>query len=269
MTERVGLIGWPVEHSVSPAIHNAAFAALGLDWRYEALPIHPGKLKKRVSELVQAGYRGFNVTVPHKQDVLRLPQIAEVESAVAELGAANTLSVLPGGRLRASNTDWQGFLADLQAHDVDVRGAHCLILGTGGSAAAVAYALRRLGAQSVRFASRQPDRASGSIAYSELAALEPPPDLVVNCTPVGMWPEVDASPWPAVIPFPSQAILVDLIYNPPLTRLMAQAERGGARAIGGLGMLVRQGALSFEQWTGIAPPLDILEQAAHDALFTR
>lgn len=268
MTERVGLIGWPVEHSVSPDMHNAAFTALGLNWRYDALPIRPGELRKRMPELIQAGYRGFNITVPHKQDILRLPQIVEVENAVGVLKAANTLTVLPKGELRAANTDWQGFAADLQAHDVQIQGAHCLILGTGGSAAAVDYALRKLDAATIQFASREAGKA-GSIGYQELPTLEPVPDLIVNCTPVGMWPEVDVSPWPDNIPFPSQAVLYDLIYNPLVTRLMRQAEQAGARAIGGLGMLVRQGALSFEQWTGAAPPLEVMEDAARAALATR
>jgi shikimate dehydrogenase len=108
-----------------------------------------------------------------------------------------------------------------------------------------------------------------SITYQELSTLEPAPDLVINCTPVGMWPEVDASPWPGTVPFPSQAVLYDLIYNPPMTRLMTQAEQAGARVIGGLGMLVRQGALSFEQWTGAAPPIEVMEEAARAALMTR
>jgi shikimate dehydrogenase len=145
----VGLIGWPIEHSVSPAMHNAAFAALEFDWCYDALPIRPSDLKKRVPELIRAGYRGFNVTVPHKQEILRLPQIAEVENAVGVLKAANTLTVLSKGKLRAANTDWQGFAADLQAHSIQARGAHCLILGTGGSAAAIAYALRKLDAATI------------------------------------------------------------------------------------------------------------------------
>ncbi len=155
MTARVGLLGWPLEHSVSPAMHNAAFAALGLDWRYDALPAPPEKLNERVAEWLAEGYRGFNVTVPHKRAVLGLPQIAGVDEAVEAIGAANTLSV-DGGGLKAANTDWQGFADDLRAHGVEARGAACLLLGTGGSAQAVAYALRCLGAASIIFVSRQP-----------------------------------------------------------------------------------------------------------------
>lgn len=265
MTERVGLIGWPVEHSVSPAMHNAAFAALGLDWRYDRLPVRPGRLKRDLNRLLRAGYRGFNITVPHKQDAIRLPHVAEIEGAAADIGAANTLTVLPNGKLRASNTDWQGFAGDLRAHGVETSEAVCLILGTGGAASAVAYALRKLGASSIRFVSRTPD-SPAALRYQDLGTLEEIPTLIVNCTPVGMWPDVGASPWPDSVPIPRGAILFDLIYNPPVTRLMHQAEQAGARAIGGLEMLVRQGALSFEQWTGLAPPLDVMERAARLAL---
>src|SRR5688572_4454881 len=108
MTRKVGLIGWPVEHSVSPAMHNAAFRALGLDWRYDPLPVIPGSIKQRIRALIESGYCGFNVTVPHKQAVLEL-DIAKSDKAVRAIGAANTLMTLDNGRLRASNTDWRGF----------------------------------------------------------------------------------------------------------------------------------------------------------------
>lgn len=266
MTGRVGLLGWPLEHSVSPAMHNAAFAALGLGWRYDLLPVRPEALGERVAAWLAAGYRGFNVTVPHKRAVLGLPQIAAVDPAVEAIGAANTLCCLPDGMLRAANTDWQGFAGDLRAHGLDVKGAACLLLGTGGSALAVAHALRQMGAASVTFVSRAPGEHVDTISYGELARAAGQAALIVNCTPVGMAPHADASPWPDGTPFPQGAALVDLIYNPPVTRLMAQSEAAGLRAIGGLGMLVLQGALSFEAWTGVVPPLAVMEQAARQAL---
>lgn len=268
MTRFVGLLGWPVKHSLSPAMHNAAFRALGLDWRYDALPIQSDDhLVDRVTRLLREGYCGFNVTIPHKRAVMRLPQIAEVESSVEAIGAANTLILLPDGELRATNTDWQGFADDLLAHGASVAGVNCLVLGTGGSAQAVAYALRQMGAISVTFISRKPKTHSNITGYGKLKeVLHVSPLLIVNCTPVGMHPNSDASPWPTEIPFPPRATLYDLVYNPATTRLIDQARNAGAYAIGGLGMLVRQGALSFQQWTGIAPPLDIMESAARDAL---
>jgi len=283
MTERVGLLGWPVEHSVSAAMHNAAFAALGLGWQYDLLPVRPGELEARVAELIAAGYRGFNVTVPHKQAVRSLPQIGEIDEAVEAIGAANTLIVRPDGTLRAANTDWSGLAADLRAHGVPVEGRHALILGTGGSAQAAAYALQRLGVASVTLVSRSLSGRKGVIGYEALREMTKPPrtdpprvnfaapgahqtDIIINCTPVGMWPDVDRSPWPEGVPFPAGAILYDLIYNPPVTRLMAEARQAGARAIGGLGMLVRQGADAFEQWTGVPAPIEVMYEAAQGKL---
>lgn len=271
MTERVGLLGWPVTHSVSPAMHNAAFRALGLDWRYDLLPVPPDRFAEEVTRLLAAGYRGFNVTIPHKGAALALPQVNTVTAAARAIGAVNTLVVQPDGSLHADNTDWQGFADDVRAHGVTVAGGNCLVLGTGGSARAVVYALTHLGAARIALISRAgaDGRALAGwpvAGYSDLTALAPAADLIVNCTPAGMSPRVDESPWPEGVPFPSRAVLYDLIYNPPVTRLMRQAEEAGARALGGLGMLVRQGALSFAQWVGIAPPLAIMAEAAQAAL---
>lgn len=266
MTERVGLLGSPVEHSVSPAMFNAAFGALQLDWHYDLLPVSPEQLAERVAVLLAQGYRGFNVTLPHKQAALELAQVREIDPTTEAIGAANTLTALPGGLLRASNTDWLGFAADLEVNRISVHGAECVILGTGGSAKAVASALRRMGAETVVFVSRKPDGKSGVIGYEALSTHIRRASLIINCTPAGMLPDVDASPWPSGLTFPNGAFLYDLIYNPPVTRLMEQARSAGARAIGGLGMLVRQAAFSFEQWTSITPPLDVMEAAARHAL---
>ena len=265
MSWRVGLIGWPVAHSVSPAMHQAAFQALDLDWRYDLRPVRPAELGGRLVELLAEGYRGLNVTVPHKQSVLALPDI-EVDRGAAAIGAANTLGKEADGPLWATNTDWRGFADDLQAHGVDVTGADCLVLGSGGGARAVVYALRQLQAGSIRVVSRDPAGRSGVVGYERVPALAPRTDLVVNCTPLGMWPDVDHSPWPEGVPLPPDAVVYDLVYNPQQTRLMYQAEAAGLRAIGGLGMLVRQGAISLEQWSGQRPPLAPMFAAARAAL---
>jgi shikimate dehydrogenase len=271
--QRVGLLGWPVAHSVSPAMHNAAFDALGLCWRYDLLPAPPDELIALIDERLAEGYRGFNVTLPHKRAVLGAPQIAEIDRDVQDIGAANTLTVLPGGGLRASNTDWRALADDLAAQGVAVGGARCLVLGTGGSSEAAVYALQRQGAKEIVRVSRQPAGRAGVISYDQLRdrviAHPPSPEeklIVVNCTPVGMFPKRDESRWPDELAIPQPAICVDLIYNPPETRFIRQARAAGATAIGGLGMLVRQGALSFEMWTGVAPPLDVMRRAARRAL---
>jgi shikimate dehydrogenase len=271
MTERVGLLGWPVGHSISPAMHNAAFEALGLDWHYDLLPVPPENLDAEVTRLIeQEGYRGFNVTIPHKRAALRLPQVGETTLAAEIIGAANTLAVRPGG-MCADNTDWCGFLDDLRAHQVEVAGQQCLVLGTGGSAQAVVFGLKQAGAQTITLVSRHPTPEKIGLAHgvTDFAGIRDVSfDIVINCTPVGMVPNGDQSPWPEDVPFPAQAVLYDLVYNPPVTRLMQQARAAGARAIGGLGMLVRQGARSFEIWTGERPPLETMLEAAQRALST-
>lgn len=265
MTEKVGLLGWPVEHSISPPMHNAAFSALGLDWQYDLLPVEPAKLAEGVEKLLDDGYRGFNVTIPHKLAVLDLPQVAVVDPAVEAIGAANTL-ILENGSLRAANTDWLGFVADLHTHEVTVDGKFCLVLGTGGASKAVGYALRQMGASAVKHATIEPLRDENDFPYDQLADIAPQAGLIVHCTSLGMWPKVDASVWPDDVPFPADVVLYDVIYTPPVTRLMEQASRAGLCTVGGLGMLVHQGALSFEEWTGVEPPIDVMCEAARQAL---
>ncbi len=266
MTERVGILGWPVAHSLSPTMHNAAFAALGMDWRYELFPVPSERFAEEVARLLAEGVRGFNVTIPHKRAALTLPQVREVSEAARAIGAANTLTRLSDqtDALRAENTDWLGFLDDLRAHGVEPQGMACVVLGTGGSARAVGYALRYAGAAAITYISRDPDRA-GDLApvqsSAALRALAPRADLIVNCTPLGMWPRVEGSPWPPDVLFPSRAVLYDLVYTPTVTRMMQQAQVAGARAVGGLGMLARQGALAFAHWTGRTPPLDVMTRA--------
>jgi len=266
VTERVGLLGWPVSHSVSPAMHHAAFAALRLDWVYELLPVPPEDFEREVARLIAAGYRGFNVTIPHKDAARRLPQLARVSPAVEAIGAVNTLIVQPDGSLHGDNTDWQGFLDALTDEGVEAVDAVCLVLGTGGSARAVRYALEGAGAKSVTQVSRRAQGAFGVAGYDDLARLTLDLDLVVNCTPVGMHPNPDASPWPRTLPFPPGAVLFDLVYNPPVTLLMREAQAAGAQTVGGLGMLVRQGARSFALWTGRTPPINVMDAAARAAL---
>ena len=265
--QRVGLLGWPLGHSISPALHNAAFAALGLPWQYDLLPVPPGDLAAAMTRLVEReGYRGFNVTIPHKRAVLTHSLVGAQSEAVRATGAANTLIVQPDGSLRAENTDWRGFADDLAAHGVNVTGATCVILGTGGSAQAITFALQQGGAAAITAISRDPGGRAGVASYADLARLALRANLIVNCTPLGMSPRVEGSPWPDEVPFPLGAVLYDLVYNPPVTRLMRQAQSAGARAVGGLGMLVRQAALAFALWTGSAPPLAVMQDAARHAL---
>jgi shikimate dehydrogenase len=265
----VGLIGHPVAHSKSPHMQQAALAHVGLkDWRYELWDTPPEALPARMCEVGQRDdVAGCNVTIPHKQAVM--PYLDAVSQHAQAIGAVNTI-FKRGPSLVGDNTDWMGFLADLHFHRVAVdQGTRALVLGAGGSARAVVYALALRGAH-VLIYNRTPERARDLLdALASAPGLSRIADncavvasladlacqratLIVNCTSVGMWPDVDASPWPDAVPFPNQAVLYDLVYKPRTTKLMQQADAFGARAIGGLGMLAEQGAAAFERWTGVS-----------------
>lgn len=274
-TELVGLIGWPVTHSLSPAMHNAAFAARGMNWVYVPLSVPPGKVEAAVRGLLALGFRGANVTVPHKQAVM--PFMDELGESAQALGAVNTILVREG-RLVGENTDWRGFLDALRAGGFNPGRKRALVLGAGGGARAVIYALVREGAQ-VSIYNRTPTKAAGlaqdlqkGMPHAKIFLLNAFPscldefDLLVNATPVGMWPESDSSPWPEDVPLPSHLTVFDLVYRPLWTKLLKKARKDGARSIGGMEMLVRQGALAFEMWTGEAPPLEAMRAACEKAL---
>ena len=273
-----GLIGWPVAHSKSPAMHNAAFAAAGLDGRYVLLPVAPERIAEAVAGLRALGFRGANVTVPHKQAVM--PFLDDLTPEARAIGAVNTIVVQKNGALLGTNTDAAGFWQDLRALGVPLtalRTENALVLGAGGSARAVVYALASHGIP-VQVLARRPEQAAALAAslaphlpattqlsahgWTQIDQLAPRARLIVNCTPVGMSPHTNAMPWPRDLPFLPQHIVYDLVYNPRQTMLMAHAATAGARAHHGLGMLVRQGARAWELWTGQPAPLAIMQAAA-------
>jgi shikimate dehydrogenase len=261
MTKTVGLIGWPVEHSRSPAMHNSAFAALGLDWRYILLPTPPDQVETCVARIRAGELQGANVTIPHKQAVIRF--LDEIDPAAQAVGAVNTI-VRRADRLIGFNTDTLGFKRALIETGVAVKDQPCAVLGAGGSARAVVYVLHELGAHITIYA-RDVAKARAVHADSRpldaLAEIDPATRLIVNTTPVGLSPNIDASPWPADVPLPAGALIFDLLNNPPRTRLMQQAEQAGLRTVNGWGMLVYQGAAAFEKWTGVEPPIEVMKQA--------
>ena len=277
-TQLIGLIGWPVSHSRSPAMHNAAAAALGLDWAYVPLPVRPDDLATAVSALPILGFRGVNVTVPHKQAVI--PLLDELAAGARALGAVNTILVGADGRLTGYNTDWTGFQADLAGQGVVVNGRTCLVLGAGGSARAVVYALAQMGGQ-VQVLARRPAQAAQLAAdlqphltnslieerpLTDLprVAVQTEAPLIVNTTPLGMTPHTDQSVWPDALPIPAGSFVYDLVYNPAQTKLMAQAEAAGCQASNGLGMLLHQGAQAFALWTGQPPDLAVMAASLAD-----
>lgn len=259
MKKQVGLIGWPVEHSLSPRMQNAAFNALSIDAEYRLLPTTNDQLKERLEQLRSDDWLGANITIPHKAAVIAW--LDGIDQAAQAAGAVNTI-VKRGDRLIGYNTDVIGFQRALIETGVEVKDRSCVVLGAGGAAQAVVYVLKQLGAQVTVYA-RDAAKAQSLEAkhWSEIDRIEPVTILIVNATPIGMWPKVEASPYPNDASFPANALAFDLIYNPSRTRFMAQAEQAGARSINGLTMLLYQGAAAFELWTGCAAPLDAMRVA--------
>ena len=262
---RLGVLGWPVFHSRSPAMHNAALRALRLDhaYAYQHLPAPPPLLREIVRALGPAGLAGAKVTIPHKHAALAL---ADTASATARaIGAANTLTFLPGGGIEAENTDAPGLL---QAIGRDPAGTSVQVLGAGGSARAAAYALRNAGA-SVRVWNRTPERARRLAADLKVEAVDRPrgATILVNTTTVGMDERTSEADALRSLGLDSDALgsyeqVVDLVYSSAPTPLLTAARSRGLATVDGLEVLVAQGALSFRRWTGRVAPLQVMREAA-------
>jgi shikimate dehydrogenase len=265
---RVGIIGFPIEHSLSPKMHHAAYKALGLnDWQYDKMAIPPDVLGHSIKELRNHGFIGINVTVPHKEAIMKF---VRADPLAQMIGAINTVDFREN---IGTNTDVIGFMADLAACDIAVKGERVVVLGAGGAARSVVYGLAQGGAQ-VAVVNRSRERAEAlartllvpMTLMSQDEAYIWNPALIVNCTSVGMHPEVCACPWRDVTPMPQGVTVYDTIYRPAKTQLMEKAEAVGGRAYNGVGMLVRQGAEAFRIWTGIEPPIDVMTEAVLSAL---
>lgn len=273
-TQLVGIMGYPVAHSLSPEMHNAAFAELGMNWRYVPLLVPPERLAEALRGVLALGFRGVNVTVPHK--VTCIPHLDSVTEAVTIAGAVNTIRIdASKGRLEGLNTDMSGFLTDLAVNHVSVNEeSRVVILGAGGAARSIGAGLARSGAH-ITFVNRTVERGVQiadflrsswegckveAVGLEQLAEVSHDATLIINATSVGMFPYIDASPWRDDVPFPKDAVLYDTIYRPLQTKLMRDAERSGLRVIGGLGMLIYQGAAAFELWTGKKPPIELMRQ---------
>lgn len=277
----LGLLGYPLLHSLSPRLHGAALHHLGIDGEYRlypvpALPDGAAQLAGLFQRLRAGEIQGLNVTIPHKQTVL--PYLDGLTPAAQSIGAVNTI-FQQDGRWLGDNTDAPGFLYDLQrCLPGEMRPAQALVLGAGGAARAVVYSLLVAGWQ-VTVAARRLESAQGlasslppvgeqsnvarPVLLSAMAfqSLPEPVALVVNATSAGMLPEVESNPWPAGAPLPSGAFVYDLVYKPGETALMRQARAAGLPAANGLGMLVEQAALAFEIWSGLPAPRSQMWQA--------
>jgi len=280
-TKLVGLMAWPIGHTLSPAMHNAAFDMLELNWRYVPLPVRPEQVEEAVRGLVALGFQGCNVTVPHKQAVI--PFLDAVAPDAAAFGAVNTIIVERDEEgtvtIKGDNTDYQGFVGSLRSAGFDPEEKRAVVVGAGGGARAVVFGLLRAGAEEVLASDLVPGRVQALVAGLADVRLRTLPattealveaaraaDLLVNATPVGMLPKTDASIWPDGVPVPAHLTVFDLVYNPLETELLKQVKQAGACAVAGLDMLVRQGALSFEMWTGVAPPIDVMRAACEAGL---
>lgn len=283
----LGLIGYPLGHSRSPALHHAALRAAGLAGEYRLFAISPDEqgistIRGLVDQVRERTLHGLNVTIPHKQVVMpMMDRLTEVAQAV---GAVNTIFREPDGQVTGDNTDVPGFLRDVQKL-VGMGQGSALVLGAGGSARAVVYALARDGwhvrvlarrvEQSRRLAEEIREGAGarhqvegGGLDEQTLMQLSQDCDLLVNTTPLGMHPDEITCPWPEMIPLPEGAAVYDLVYNPLQTRLVRRAQAAGLRATSGAGMLVAQGALAFQRWTGLAAPFDVMEEAFYRSITT-
>lgn len=283
MTAAIALLGHPVAHSISPPMQQAALDALGVHARYEAWDVAPGEVGAAVERLRAEGVIGANVTVPHKVEMLR--HADEVDALAAEVGAVNTI-VPRDGRLLGANTDVAGVLRTLADAAVDVAGSQVVLIGAGGAARAVVVAMRAQGAARLTIANRTPAHAEALVSLggdgmevrtAPLDALTPElrgamarARLVIHSTSLGMrhGPDESATPVPAGLFVAGQAAL-DLVYVPERTPFLRAAEAAGAQPIGGLGMLVYQGAESFRMWTGLEPPTEAMFAAARAALAAR
>lgn len=268
-----GILGWPLDHTLSPTIHNAAFRKLGLDWVYLAFPVPPELIGSAVVGLRSLGAMGANVTMPHKESVIDF--LDDLSGDARSVGAVNTIQRL-GDELIGHNTDIDGFGEFLVGDaGIDPTDRRALVLGAGGAARAVIKALGDLRASEVIIAARDEDRARpladlapGSRVdvrpWAGAATIASEADIVVNATPVGM----DGLDPLADVSFRPGQVVVDLIYEPPSTPLVERARAAGADAWGGLGMLVRQAAASLRIWTGQDPPVETMSAAAVRAIGT-
>lgn len=270
-----GVFGDPIRHSRSPVMLNRAFREKGINAAYAAFHVKPQELGAAVAGLRALGFRGANITIPHKVEVMQYLDAIDEGARVA--GAVNTI-VNDDGKLTGYNTDGIGYVRSLKEETgIALSGAKVLMIGAGGAARGVAYALAQEGAQRIYIANRTVERAvelaSTIGAFTEAAGLktEDAGDvmsevaLVVNTTSVGMSPKVEETPLPAEL-LHEGLLVSDLIYNPRVTRLMQDAEQAGARTHGGMGMFIHQGACAFELWTGQPAPVEAMREVVLQSL---
>jgi shikimate dehydrogenase len=268
-----GVIGDPVGHTISPAMHNAAFKALNLDYVYVPFRVSKEDLPRAVEGLRAFNIRGVNITIPHKVSII--PLLDEIDEFAQKIGSVNVV-VNDNGRLAGYNTDAHGFLYALLDQGVEPEGQKVVVLGAGGASRSICFALAERGAsltilnrtpgRAARFAAEMSEMTGHSIQVlglnkENLAAVLDSCNLLINTTSVGMYPHADATLVGHDVITPHMTV-VDIVYNPFKTKLLTEAEKAGARTISGIDMLIWQGALAFEIWTGKQAPINIMRKDA-------
>lgn len=266
LTRVAAVIGSPVQHSLSPALHNAAFAASGLDWRFLAFEVAPGEGRAAVAAMQTLGISGLAVTMPHKADVAQA--VDELDPASRSLRSVNTVLLRPDGTTYGVSTDGAGFVNSLAAAGFQVAGKHVVVLGAGAAARSIIDALGRAGASDIAIVNRTAQAAADATQLATAARVGSPADaatahLLVNTTPVGMGSGVQDATLPVAVTLlrPNLAV-ADIVYHPLDTPLLRAAGAVGAATFDGLGMLVHQAALQQRLWTGITPDVNVLRAAA-------
>ncbi|MDN4074836.1 shikimate dehydrogenase [Fictibacillus terranigra] len=273
MKKLVGLIGYPVSHSMSPEMQNAAFQKSGLPFFYEKYEVHPDRLEEAVNDLRTKGFAGWNVTIPHKQAIM--PFLDEISEGARKIGAVNTV-VNEHGKLVGYNTDGAGFVKGLMRHvHFPIEHANVLIIGAGGASRAVAYALAQAGPKSIVITNRTMEKArdihneclrkqDSVMGLEEAEASLSVFQIVINTTSIGMKND-GSTPMDLSLLVPG-TVLSDIIYNPFKTVFLQEGEERGAVIDNGVAMLVLQGALAFEKWTGVQPDVELMEKIVLEKL---
>ncbi len=278
-TRLIGLLGYPVEHTASPAMHNAALKHLGLKYIYVPLSIPPENLLEAVKALKVLGFQGFNVTIPHKKNIIKYLDEADYHARL--VGGVNTV-VRKDNAFLGYNTDGEGFIRSLEEKGVNLEGKTVFLIGAGGAGWAIAFAIMKKKPRRLFILNRNMDNVEAlrirlSMAFRKSTILTLPhkkeplkftlqvTDILINATPVGM--DGNSIPFDLDLKqLPSHAVVYDLIYSPPLTPLLKICKERGLKVINGESMLVHQGALSFRMWFGIDPPLEVMRKALRNYL---
>ncbi|MDK2901453.1 MAG: shikimate dehydrogenase [Thermosediminibacterales bacterium] len=272
-TKVVGIIGWPVEHSLSPVMHNNAFSYLGLDYCYVPFPVKPDYLHQAVNGIRALSIKGVNVTVPYKERIL--PLIDELSNEAAQIGAVNTI-LNENGRLKGYNTDGLGFYKALKAAGINPKDRRAILIGAGGAARAIGIYLALKGVGGIILTNRSQEKAG--YLKNEINKISPgiceiipfnensikkvlqKGDLLVNTTPLGMSPKIEDSPIKSADFFREDIVVFDIVYNPLETMFLKMAKQAGCCVIYGDEMLLYQGAAAFEIWTGKEAPVEIMRK---------